>query len=746
MKNMKWVFAAAVMTVTLVMAGCPGPDDPVILTPEISIGEITGILRVGQVGTMEIAVTGIHLGVSGTVDFSAPRVVTGLPSGITASGIFTIAADGSGSGTLALSGTPAATGTSDIDVSFRSISAEFSITVAPASVLEIGTITGNFIVGEDNSVTAAVSGTYLGDAGTVNFADTEVVTGLPSGITASGIFTIAEDGSGSGTLTLSGVPVADGPSTVTVTVRGVSENVSIDVIHAPLITIGAITGTLRIGQTGAANVIVTGVHLGDAGTVDFSGAGVVAGLPSGVAASGMFTIAANGTGGGMLILSGTPAAMGTSGITVMIRDASDSFQITVAPASVLTIGTITGSLIANQAGTVTVAVSGANLGAAGSVDFAADGVVTGLPSGITASGTFTIAENEAGSGTLTLSGIPVADGPSTVTVTMRGVSDNFQLAVAAAPVSVLTIGTITGNFIAGQAGTVTVAVSGANLGVAGSVDFAADDVVTGLPSGITASGIFTIAEDGSGSGTLTLSGTPVADGPSTVTVTVRGVSDNFQLAVAAAPVSVLTIGTIAGNFIAGQAGTVTVVVSGANLGAAGSVDFAADGVVTGLPSGITASGTFTIAENEAGSGTLTLSGTPVADGPSTVTVIVRGVSDNFQLAVAAAAAPLINVGPPNAAITSGTVGFISVPITVQNIAGLAGQTVQFQAEVNVFYIPEHITVAGSIQLDSYGNGADNIVLIAMTAVSDIGNHEIQVVLGSATGTFTLVVNPPGSSP
>ena len=116
----------------------------------------------------------------------------------------------------------------------------------------------------------------------------------------------------------------------------------------------------------------------------------------------------------------------------------------------------------------------------------------------------------------TVPGIPEMTATRTVTVTAA------EGLVTSAP---------SRNFMANTQGTVTVEVSGGHLGAAGIVSFA--DAVSGLPTGITASGDFVINAAGEGGATLTLQGIAAeADvGDHTITVTIRGVATTFTLRV-----------------------------------------------------------------------------------------------------------------------------------------------------------------------------------------------------------------------
>ena len=200
---------------------------------------------------------------------------------------------------------------------------------------------------------------------------------------------------------------------------------------------------------------------------------------------------------------------------------------------------------------------------------------------------------------------------------------------------------------------------------------------------------------------------------------------------------VVTIGDMTGAFMEGVAGSVEVAVTGINLGGAGTVDFAATGVVTGLPAGVSASGTFTVDEDGSGSGVLTLAGAPERDGIIAVSVTIRTAPTvGFDLVVESLV-PMIIVGPVPGYFTAGTVGMMLIPIRVVYVMALANHTVYFHPG-NVS-TPFGIVISGSINIDAAGMGEANLQLIAMTALWETGNHIVEVELGGVIGAFTLEV-------
>ena len=113
----------------------------------------------------------------------------------------------------------------------------------------------------------------------------------------------------------------------------------------------------------------------------------------------------------------------------------------------------------------------------------------------------------------------------------------FALALAGCPGDailtspVLMVESVTGTFTEGRPGTVKVAVAARYIGPAATFHFNAEGVVDGLPYDIGAFGAIDIDSHGTGSGTLILMGTPARAGAADVSITIRGISESFQLTI-----------------------------------------------------------------------------------------------------------------------------------------------------------------------------------------------------------------------
>ena len=102
------------------------------------------------------------------------------------------------------------------------------------------------------------------------------------------------------------------------------------------VAVGPQVGTLAAGTTGYVTFTVTAAGLpGEAGVVDFAQTGVVSNLPAGVSASGTIAVNEQGSGSGILTLTGSAAAVQgvTANLTVTLRDTvSEAFTLTIVQA------------------------------------------------------------------------------------------------------------------------------------------------------------------------------------------------------------------------------------------------------------------------------------------------------------------------------------------------------------------------------------------------------------------------------
>ena len=377
--------------------------------------------NVGQAGTFTVTTTGVP-----TCTSSA----TGLPSWLT----FT----DNGGGTATLAGTPptGSGGTYPFTITATNgvtppATQSFTLTVHPITCTITSSGSTTFTVGLVGTFTVTTSGVppcVLSEKGA-----------LPSGVTFTD--------NGNGTATLTGTPASGTggtyPFTITATnIAGYNtQSFILTVDQACEITSAPLTTTLPAGfpwpSTVASTVTSTGWP-----TCALSATG----RPLGVS----FTDNGDGTG----TFSGTPTAPGTSSVTITAHngvgpDATQTFTLTVVPGQACAIGSAHhATFTVGQAGTFKVTTTG--------VPNCALSETGALPPGVT----FT----DNGDGTATLAGTPAAGSggayPLTITAT-NGVSppatQPFILSVLQAPGITSSAGT---TFTVGQAGTFTVTTTG----------------------------------------------------------------------------------------------------------------------------------------------------------------------------------------------------------------------------------------------------------------------------------------------
>jgi hypothetical protein len=427
---------------------------------------------------------------------------------------------------------------------------------------------------------------------------------LPSGVTAT--FT-PNPAPGTSTLTLAASSTA-ALGSATVTIQGASGSLNatttlaLTVQAAPSFKISTSTSSLSVaqGSSGTTTLTITGQN-GFTGTVTFSAAG----LPNGVTAT--FTPnPAPGTSTLTLAASST-AALGSATVTIQgasgSLNATTTLALTVQAAPSFTINASTSSLSVAQSssGTATLTIAGQN-GFAGAVTFSA----AGLPNGVTA----TFSPNPAtGASTLTLAASSTA-ALGSATVTIQGASGalnattTLALTVQAAPSFTINASTSSLSVAQSSSGTATLTIAGQN-GFAGAVTFSA----AGLPNGVTAT--FT-PNPATGASTLTLAANSTATLGS-ATVTIQGVSaslsesSNIALTVSPLPTFSLALSQSSVTLAPNQTTSLHVLLS-SSQGYQGTVQLSC----SGLPATITCSFSPTSVTLPASSGdsTLTLTELP----------------------------------------------------------------------------------------------------------------------------------------
>ena len=592
---------------------------PVSLNPTILPG--------GEVGLgYDQLITGA--GGSGTITLAI--------SGITNTTGLTIS--GSGTGTISLSGTPDATGTvsftvTPTDSGGTGTGTLYSFTVSPSVVLNPSTL-------PDGQAGVAYSQTITSTGGAAP------VTLAVSGVTNTTGLTIS--GSGMGTISVSGTPTSSGTVTFTVTpadMVGIGTGTIYSLTVSPAVVLSP--GTLPDGQVGLAYE-QTITSSGGNGTITLA--------ISGVTNSTGLTI--SGAGTGTITLSGAPTTSGTVNFTVTPTDAIGTgvgtfYSFNVNPAVVLTPTTL-------PRGEVGLGYNQSITSKGGSAP------VTLSVSGVTNSTGLMIDGNE--TGTITISGTPIAAGTVSFTVTpsdVVGTGTRTIYSFTVGPAVVLTPATLPAGEVGlgynqsilatGGTGTVTLSVSGVTN-------------TTGLPI------------RGSGTGTITVSGTPMTAGTVTFTITPSdavGTGAGKIYTFTVSPTVILSPATLPASEVGlkyNQSITAT--------GGSAPVTLSVSGVTNS--SGLVISGS--------GTGTITISGTPTAAGTVSFTVtpadaIGSSAGTAYSFAVNSAVVPPPPPPPP----------LTAQPVL---IGGQPNGTVQVDTESNGTYtLQETLTPFGNIPTD-----------------------------------------------
>ncbi len=312
----------------------------------------------------------------------------------------------------------------------------------------------------------------------------------------------------------------------------------------------------------------------------------VSNLPPGV------TFATSGSGSDTLTISGTPTTAGSYATAVALDSGSKSAAYTVTIVITSNGPSISGTLPAT--GTVGTAYTGSLTASGGTAPYS--WAVTGLPTGVTPSGTSTA--------TVSVSGTPTAAGTFSVTATVtdsKSLTASYTVSVVIAASSTLTI---TGTLPA--TGTVGTAYMGTITATGGVAPYSWS--VTNLPAGVAAP-VQNMAA-------LTLSGTPTTAATYAFNAKVTDSANNVANYPLHIVISSSTTITISGSLPA--TGTVGTAYSGTITASGGTGSYTWS--LTNIPPGLSAP-----VQNQAA---LTLSGTPSTAGTYAFNALVTDTANN----------------------------------------------------------------------------------------------------------------------
>ncbi|WIM95225.1 putative Ig domain-containing protein [Actinoplanes oblitus] len=495
---------------------------------------------IGAATNLPLAATG------GTAPYT--WAATGLPAGLTIN-----------TTTGVVSGTPTTAATSTVAVSItdavkRTASTSFSVVTAAApTVANPGAQTG--------TAGTAASKTITASGGTTPY--TWAATGLPAGLsinTTTGV--------------ISGTPTTAGSSSVTVT---------------------ATDATKRAGQVTFTWTIAAALTLPNPGSQQVTVAKPATITPSAAGGTSPYTWTATGLPTGLSIntttgvISGTPAAAGTSSVTVTVKDAAAR----TATATFSVIAGIAPSVTGpgTQYGTTGVAVTKTLTATGGTSPYS--WAATGLPAGLSING-----------GTGVITGTPTTAGSAAVTVTVTDASGRTGTTTFTWAVATPLVATNPGaqNGTTGTATTLTLTATGGTSPYTWTA--------TGLPTGLTVT-----------SGGV-ISGTPAAAGTSTATLTATDAAGRTSAVSVTWTVATPLVATNPGsqNGTTGTATTLTLTATGGTS----PYTWTATGLPTGLT--VTSGGAVTGTPGTAGDYTVAATATDAARRTSAVTftIAVKG--------------------------------------------------------------------------------------------------------------------------
>jgi uncharacterized membrane protein len=707
---------AAIGTSTLTLTGTSGSLTASttfslgVFTPDFTLSDYaTTTMGQGGSGTSYVYI-GPEYGFTGSVSLA----VTGLPSGVTAS-FSPNPTVGNSVMTLTASST-AALGTQALTITGTSGTLTHSTTTsvgvyAPAFTLSTSNL--NIGLGSSGSTSVNVYSQY-GFNGSVHLA----VTGLPSGVTAS-FSPNPTTGSSVLTLTASSTAVA---GTATVTITGTSGSLTASTtltlgVSAPSFTLSA--NAAYVGQgSSATSYVYINPQYGFTGSVNLTATGLPSGLtasfsPNPTNGSSTLTLTASSTvtpGQYTATITGTSGSLTVSTV-VNITVSVPSFGITAYSTTVGQGSTATSSIYVNSQN-----------GFTGNVNF----VVTGLPSGITAS--FSPNPTTYNS-TLTLtagSAVPVGQYTATITGTSGSLSASTTLNVSVAVPSFTLSTSSSISTGPGSAGTAYIYVYGQN-GFSGSVHLA----VTGLPSGVTASFAPNPTSPSTTSSLLTLTVSSTAS-VGTTPLTITGTSGSLTATTTLSLIVTAPSFTISDytNMALGQgASAISYVSLNPQYGFTGSVNL----TVTGLPSGVTASFSPNPISTSTGSSTLTLTASSTAAlGQYNVTITGTSGSTTASTTVNVIVnAPTFGLSTSSLSVGQGASGTSYVYVNPQY--GFSGSV-----HLAVTGLPSGVTASFAT------NPATSSSMITLTASSTAAlgqyNATITGTSGSLTSSTTLTLS------
>lgn len=727
------------------------PPVGVLTTLNCSGGSVSGTLSSG-VAANSVSFTIPYTGGNGgtyLTDTINSTTVTGLKATIQA-GLF---ANGAGSLTYTVTGTPSTAGSADFSITRGGQTCAFSITVNAGIIAAIdcgsGTTTGTAIAGAASSglsFNVPYSGGNGGQHGGQTINSTNI-TGLTATL-ASGTFL---SGAGSVTYNVIGTPNAVGNANFAVNIGGKACTYVLTVGPGAIGNMncgaGSSTGTLMAASAASGvsfNIPYTGgnggLHNGQ--IVNSTG---VTGLTA-TLGSGNF---ASGSGSLTYFITGTPATFGTADFFLNIGGKNCLYSITVSPAigviaalncpNGTTVGALTSTFPANGV-SFSIPYTGGNNGShSGEMvnSTGVTGLTATLPSGLFANGN--------GNLTYTVSGTPVGSGNASFALNIGGKMCTYNISVklqqgtiaALGCGQISTTGTLKGD-VAASGVSFKLPYTGGNGGLYSIIDTNS----TGVTGFIASSPADTFA-NGDDTLRFNVTGMSTSGGVASFTILIDGKTCIHTIPVDL-PNAKINGGLECNNIV--RTGTLVRTEAASGVSFTTNYTLGNNGVYAAQTinsSGVTGLTATIMADTlKLGAGTLmfSISGTPTSAGTATFGVTIGGKSCNFPFPVIQ---PIGTVGTLDcdslkltytedfmAQIPLAGVS-LKVPYTAANGGSYPAISIASTGVTGM-------TAAANAGVFATGNG--NIVLSITGTPASSGNAEFTIHLGGKTCNYVIPVS------
>ena len=611
--------------------------------------------------------------------------------------------------------------------------ADKSVTVVQPEVT-VGTQSGILRSGVVGSVTFPVTTANVpnGQAGTITWYTSvagTTTTSAPAGISA----TVDNVANNAATVTVNATTAAiEGIHYYRVTIYGIQSNIVTLTVSPKTVTLGVQNGTLRAGVTGSVTfpVSTTNINNGQAGTITWyttAEGSATANAPAGVTA----TVSNVSNNAATVAVNATTASVGG---VYFFRVTIDSVPSEVAMLTIrsVSVGVQAGALHSGTAGTTSFPVTTVGIadGQTGTITWyssAAGTTTTSAPAGVTAS--VGNVSNHAATVTINTTAAAVA-----AIRYFRVTIDGVQSGVATLTIKSLSVGTQNGTLSAGTAGTATFSVSTMNItdGNAGTVTWytsAEGTTTANAPTGVTSS----VSNVSSNTATVTMNSTTTA---AAGTYYFRVTIDGVQSGVATLSIRSVTVGAQNGEMRWNLGGSVTFPITtiGIANGQAGTVTWYSNSAGTTTrtaPSGITVS-----VSNVSNNATIvTLNSTSTS---STGTWYFRVTINGVQSNVATFTIKYVGIYAQSGALTGGTAGSTTFPVTTTGIAnGQVGTIMWYTTSAGTVATSPPAGVSASVS-NVTSNAAT--VTINTTSAAVTGSYYFRITIdGVQTSVATLTI-------